>query len=169
MDGVAAPAAVFVVNLTTDTFQGMYPLANWKAATQIHGFSLFQLLISECFSNGSWIFTTEQKSNKESCMHVMGTPAVTKSCVNQQKIEGYNEKCEKEASFFSFSIFFSFLLGLPLSSILCHKVVINCMAIYPPTTNKIKAIKDKWLMRQLRFVDREKMDGFFGIRSSTYI
>ena len=93
-------------------------------------------------------------------MHVMGTPAVTKSCVNQQKIEGYNEKCEKEASSF-FSIFFSFLLGLPLSSILCHKVVINCMAIYP--TNKIKAIKDKWLMRQFRFVDREKKDGFFGM------
>ena len=163
MDGVAAPAAVFVVNLTTDTFQGMYPLANWKAATQIHGFSLFQLLISECFSNGSWIFTTEQKSNKESCMHVMGPPAVTKSCVNPAK----NEKCEKEG-FFLLLLFYC-CRGLLLSSILCHKVVINCMAIYPTTTNKIKAIKDKWLMRQFRFVDREKMDGFFGIRSSTYI
>ena len=59
-------------------------------------------------------------------MHVMGPPAVTKSCVNPAK----NEKCEKEG-FFLLLLFYC-CLGLLLSSILCHKVVIkNCMAIYP--------------------------------------
>lgn len=74
-------------------------------------------------------------------MHVMGPPAVTKSCVNPAK----NEKCEKEG-FFLLLLFYC-CLGLLLSSILCHKVVIKKLH----GNLSYNKIKDKWLMRQFRF------------------
>ena len=71
----------------------------------------------------------------------MGPPAVTKSCVNPAK----NEKCEKEG-FFLLLLFYC-CLGLLLSSILCHKVVIKKLH----GNLSYNKIKDKWLMRQFRF------------------